>query len=110
MVGSLYSHVTLSAEQCYQLLKRSCLVQFRIVPMVEHFKENPLCPFVIPGIAGTYFPVPIIGKAQFIQLFSVSENILFCGGLRRLTCLDGVLFCRKTKGIVSHGMQYIVAF
>src|SRR5690606_15884759 len=78
-----------------------------IVPGIEQLHEDPLCPTVIPRIACTHLPAPVKRKANMVQLFAVALDVGLGGNCRMLSRLDGILFGRQTKGIVSHGMQYI---
>jgi len=85
-------------------------LQIVIIIMMKHLDESPLCPVVIIGIAGSDFSVPIITESDFVELITVTSNIIFCRYRRMLTCLNGVLFCRKSESIKTHRMEYVKAF
>ena len=78
--------------------------------MVKHFQEGPLGPGIVRWFAGTYLPVPVVGKTYFVQLFTVAAYIVFSCNFWCLSGLYGVLFGRQTKGIVTHRMKYVKAF
>src|SRR5690606_27619038 len=69
--------------------------------------KDPLRPFVIIRVGGTYLPAPIKREPDLIQLFPVPIDIGLRGNGRMLSRLDGILFRWQPEGIVSHGMQHI---
>ena len=77
---------------------------------VEHLDKCPLRPFVIPGIAGTDFSVPIVRETDLIHLFPVAVDIFLRRDRRMLPGLDGVLFRRQPVSVVTHGMQHVETF
>ena len=44
-----------------------------------------------------------------MQLPTHVGNILFGSDARMLACLHGILLRRKAEGVITHGMQHIVA-
>ena len=74
---------------------------------LEHPLEGPLRPLIIDGITGADLALPIEAEADLIQLRTITVDILKGGLLRMLTCLDGILLCRQTVGIVAHRVQYV---
>ena len=73
-------------------------------------QEGPLGPFVILRIRGAELAVPVKGKANAVQLLTITGHVLPRGLFRMLAGLNGILFCRQTKGVVAHGVQHIEAF
>ena len=76
---------------------------------VEHLLEGPLCPLVVVGGAGAHLAVPVEAEAYLVELFAVAVNVGEGGLLWVLSCLDGILFCWQSVGIVAHGVEDIVA-
>ena len=66
-----------------------------------HLQEDPLCPLDVVNVGGGNLPVPIVRKAEHLQLSLKVGNVLGrrLGGL--CTCLDCKLFGRQSKGIPS---------
>ena len=63
----------------------------------------------IVGIRGIYLHIPVIDRTDLVDLFFDIGNVLRCGNGRVLSCLDRVVFCRKSESIPSHGMDQIIA-
>ena len=64
---------------------------------------------IIIGFAGAHLAVPIEAETYLVQLLAVSIDIRLGGDSRVLSCLNGILLCRQSVGIVAHGMQHIVS-
>src|ERR1700690_1363105 len=67
--------ISLLFKNFYKLFYFSRLVMIFIVPAIKNFKKNPLRPFIIFGIAGTYFAAPVETKTDVIQLLPECFNI-----------------------------------
>src|SRR5688572_21546248 len=91
-------------KQLYQLIDRFGLFCLAVEPAVEELEKYPLGPFVIMGIGGLYLAVPIETKADIVQLLAKVFDIVIGGYGGRDTMVDGILFGRKTKGIITHGV------
>ena len=94
----------------YQIADRHGFLLVVTEIAVEHPDESPLCPFVISRVAGTDFSVPIVREADLVHLFPVAVDIFLRRDSRVLPCLDGVLLCRQSVGIIPHGMQHVKTF
>ena len=81
-----------------------------VEPMVEHLYERPLCPFVVFGVAGADFTVPVVGETDFVELFPVTGDVFLGGHCRMLPRLDGILFRRQPVSVVPHGVEHIESF
>ena len=93
------------------LLRPSFLFQFRdwlrflvLVTKVGivKLKEYPLGPADIFWISRIDLPIPVVSKAQLLQLATKVVDIGLRGNARVLPCFDGVLLSRQTKGIPTH--------
>ena len=82
-------------------------VRVLVVPRPEQLHENPLCPLVIIGVGGAYFPAPIVAKPNLFQLVDIGGNVGFCRDGGVLPRLNGVLFGGQPKRIETHRVQYI---
>ena len=76
--------------------------------MIKHLLKSPLRPFIIIGIAGANLATPIVAKAYFVELFTITCNILFGSDSRMLTCLNSILLSRQSVRIETHRMQYVI--
>ena len=93
------------------LLRPSFLFQFRDrlsflilvtkVGIVE-LKEYPLGPADIFWISRIDLPIPVVSKAQLLQLTTKVVDVGLRGNARVLPCFNGVLLGRQTKGIPTH--------
>ena len=88
---------------------RACLLTFIAEITAEHFHESPLCPVVILWVTGAHFAVPVKRKPNLIQLFAVVIDVCFGRDSRVLSRLNGILFSRKSIGIIAHWVEHIVA-
>ena len=93
----------------YKRVNMTALALIVIVPRIEELNEYPLRPFVVRRICGFEFTRPIQAETNIIELLAVACGIYFCRFLRVLSRLDGILFCRQSKGIIPHRMQDIKA-
>ena len=66
-----------------------------------------LSPFIIFGIASTYFAAPIITKAYLVQLLAITIYVLFGRYGRVLSRLYGILLGRKTVCIIPHRVKNV---
>ena len=87
-------------------LSALCLV---VVVAVEHFYECPLCPVIVACIACPYLAVPVEAEANLVELLSVAVDILFCCNCRMLSCLYGILLCRKSVCVISHRVKHVIS-
>ena len=81
-----------------------------VVPRIEELNEDPLCPFVVGRIRGLEFTRPIQAETDIVELLAVACGIYFRSFFRVLARLDGILFCRQPKGVLSHRVQHIKTF
>ena len=100
----------LAGKGCFQFTHGASLLPVAVIIAVEHLDERPLRPFVILGVTSAHLPVPVIRKADFVQLLAVTGNVFLRGHGRVLPGLDGVLFRRQTIGIKAHRVQHIESF
>ena len=75
----------------------------------EHFRKDPLCPFIVIRICCIYFFIPVIQSRNFMQLSFYICNVCFCCNARMHVVFDRKVFCRQTKCVPTHGMQYLIA-
>ena len=75
---------------------------------VEQFKD-PLRPFIVFFVARRNFPVPVVGKAEGFLLTRHVGDIAVCPFCRRDIVLDGCIFSRHAKSIITHRMKDVVA-
>ena len=64
---------------------------------------------VVIGIASSYLALPVEAETNLVELLTISGNILFCCNGRMLSCLNGILLGGQSVGIVTHGVEHIVA-
>ena len=69
--------ITFCFKNIYQRSYPLCLAGKAVVPTVKYLQEDPLCPLVIAGVAGSYFPIPIVAKANFIELAPKGGDVFF---------------------------------
>ena len=108
--GSIHGGASSHFEGFYQVLDGAGFLELVVVPGAKHLQEGPLGPFVILRIRGAELAVPVKGKANAVQLLTITGHILPRGLFRMLAGLDGILLCRQTKGVVAHGVQHIETF
>ena len=58
----IYIDIPFFSEDINKLIYMFCFFCFIIIIMIEKLYESPLSPFIIIGITGTYFPIPIKRK------------------------------------------------
>ena len=58
-------------------------------------------------VAGTHLAVPVVAETDFIHLFTVTVDVFLRCDSRMCTCLDGILFCRKSVGVVAHRVEHV---
>ena len=93
----------------YQTFDRHGLALDIVVVGAEHADEGPLCPMIVFGVAGAYLAVPIERETDLVQLLTVAGNVLHGGDGGVLPRLYGILLGRESVGIVTHGVEYVVA-
>ena len=93
----------------YQTFDRHGLALDIVVVGAEHADEGPLCPMIVFGVAGAYLAVPIERETDLVQLLTVAGNILHGGDGGVLPRLYSILLGRESVGIVTHGVEYVVA-
>ena len=71
------------------------------------FEENPLRPAIVVGITGRNLPVPIVGKAQGLDLTPKGRDIAGRCFPRVRTRLNRILFRGQSERVPAHGMQDI---
>ena len=72
-------------------------------------QENPLCPSVKIRIAGVDFALPVVGKADALQLAFKFRYVLARCNRRMLAGFDRVLLSWQTECIPAHRMQHVEA-
>ncbi len=82
-------------------------LQGLVEPCVIQAGKNPLGPLVILGIRRVDFLVPIVRQTEPFDLPTEIVAILLGGDCRVRSCLDGVLFSGKSKGVPAHRVQYV---
>ena len=85
------------------------LLQRAVVPVVEHPQEGPLRPLVVFGVARAHLARPVEREADFVELLAVAGRVALGGDGRMLARLDGVLFSRKSEGVVAHRVKDVEA-
>ena len=79
------------------------------IEVVEHLFESPLRPMIVFRVAGTHFAVPVKRETNFVQLFAIALNICFGSYSRMLSCLNRILLCGQSIGIITHRVQHVIA-
>ena len=59
--------------------------------------------------ACAHLSAPVERESYLVELLTVAVDILACCLLRVLSCLYGILLCWQAVGVVSHGVEHIVA-
>ena len=72
-------------------------------------EENPLSPADVLGVGGGEFPVPVVGKAERLELAAERGDIRGGGDGRVLAGFDSVLLGGQAEGIVAHRMEDVEA-
>jgi hypothetical protein len=79
----------------------SSFLLFLVEPGIVKLFKNPLCPFKIFWVGGVYFAVPVVTQPNGFNLPRKLSQ--FFGGNSRVSSgLNGILFSRKSKSIISH--------
>ena len=94
-------------EVLHQLVDRLSLLQVVVVVAFVHELESPLRPVIVVRVAGAHFAVPVEAETNLVELFAIVVDILESSDFRMLTCLDGILLCWQSVGIVAHWVQHI---
>ena len=76
--------------------------------MFEQLEENPLGPFVVTGVGGVDFPVPVKGETERLELGFEAGHILPGDNLRVDVVLNGEVLSGQAKGVPPHGIQHVV--
>ena len=71
---------------------------------VDHSCKQPLLPAIIIRCAGCQFAIPVVTKAQALQLAAHVINIVVGPGGRWSLVFNGCVFGRHPKGIPTHGL------
>ena len=103
----IHSFCTCRFESLYKFFYGTSLLFVVAIITIEHLYERPLSPFIIFGIASTYFAAPIITKAYLVQLLAITIYVLFGRYGRVLSCLYGILLGRKTVCIIPHRVKNV---
>ncbi len=101
--------VALFFKHVHQSADRLRLFQILVVPRFEQPDKDPLCPFIISGVARTDFAVPVERETDTAQLLFIAGDVLFGRDGRVLAGLNRVLFGRQTVGVEPHGVQDVEA-
>ena len=83
------------------------LIRLGVEPGIVNLKKNPLGPLIVARVGRIDFPLPIIRKANALQLRFKFCNIRTRRGRRVLSGFDRVLLRRQTKRVPTHRMQDI---
>src|SRR5205085_1037335 len=73
----------------------------------KQLQKYPLRPFIVGGIAGTYFTVPVVAKTDIIQLTAEITNVLFGTNGGMYTMINSILLSWQSKRIISHRVQHV---
>ena len=78
-------------------------------PFLVQLEENPLGPPVVVGLAGGYFPVPVVAESQGLYLAAEHIDVLVGGHPWMGSCLDCIVFGRQAEGVEAHWVQHRIA-
>ena len=92
-----------------QFIDRASLLLVLVEPAVEEFQKDPLRPFDIVNVGGVDLAVPVVGKAQRLNLPPHVVDVLFRGDGRVGAGLDGVLLRRQPERVPAHRVQHVKA-
>src|SRR4030042_6545783 len=73
--------------------------------LFKHLQKKPLVPFVIFGIACSYFPLPIVAAPYAILLFFHGADILIRPFRGMHTVFYRSILSGKAEGVPAHGMK-----
>ena len=75
--------------------------------LFQELQEEPLLPAIIFRRAGRQLALPVIAKAQLLEL-TLHVSDVFVGPVRRMNALaHGGVFGRKPKSIPAHGLKHV---
>ncbi len=77
--------------------------------LFEELQKDPLRPLDVLGIGGVDLAIPVVGKADGVDLAAEVGDGLLGGHTRVDAGLDGVVLGRQTKGVPAHGVQNVPA-
>ena len=77
--------------------------------MLKQLHKDPLRPLVVSRIRRIYLAVPVIDRGDLLDLLLDVLDIGICGNPGMLSCLDGIVFRRKTECIPSHRMDQVIS-
>ena len=92
-----------------QLGDRSALFLLCVVPGVEQFQEDPLCPANIRRVGRRQLPVPVVAEAEHLELSAEGGDVLLGALAGRRAGADGVLFGRQPEGVEAHRVKHALA-
>ena len=98
---------TLLCKAFFELADRHGLAASITIEVIEHLLERPLSPMIVTRFASADFAVPVKAETNLVQLFAVAVDVGFGSYRRMLTCLDSILFSRKTVSVITHRVQYV---
>ncbi|MBF5060102.1 hypothetical protein NEPTK9_001630 [Candidatus Neptunochlamydia vexilliferae] len=76
-------------------------------PLFIELGEDPLSPFIVVGVARRKLPLPIVAKAQRLELSPVGIDILFSGDFGVGPRADRILLGLEAKAIPSHRVENV---
>ena len=79
---------------------------FAEVGFVE-LEKDPLRPLDVAGVGGVDLAVPVVGKAEGLELAAEVVDVGLGGDAGMLAGLDGVLLGGETEGVPTHGVEDI---
>ena len=77
--------------------------------LVEHAGKKPLFPAVVVGVTGGKLPVPVIGKAQSLQLDTHVVDVFGGPAGGGHIVLNGRVLGGQAERVPAHGLQHIFA-
>ena len=78
-------------------------------PALEELQENPLRPAHVVFVRRRDLAVPVVGKAQHLELAAERRDVLVGDLARMVAGLDGVLLRRQAERVVAHRVQDVEA-
>ena len=79
----------------------------RIEPSIVELNKNPLGPLHIFRIGGVDLAIPVVAKAERLNLLTEIVAILLRGNRWVRAGLNRILLGRQSKCIPAHGVQYV---
>ena len=80
-----------------------------VVPGIVDAREDPLGPAHVAGVDGGERTTVVEAQAHTVQLAAHVGDVRLSGHARVLAGLDCVLFGRQAEGVVTHGVQDVLA-